>query len=326
MNFIYNLDFVGVPSDFIERIMPKANGSFVKVYLYALNAAVHGRSVSCQDIANALELLESDVMKAFEYLEENGCLKMNGESCSFGEMPETVQTAENEKTEDIPEEDSSGKKAAESVKALMTENETLSEVCQIAQQTLEKTLSDRDLETLYWIYDELGFSPEVILMLLEYCVSREKRSMKYIEKVAISWHENGITTIDAAEKYMNEKNEKNGYYKGLRKLLGIEDRSLSKTEETFINEWRDNYSMSEEMVALAYEYCIIQTGRLSFPYMNSIIKSWFDNNIFTVPDAERDHEDFKKKGKAENDLDVYKDRTGFDYSSIEGVMREKYDG
>ena len=113
MNFIYNLDFVGVPSDFIESIMPKANGSFVKVYLYALNAAVHGRSVSCQDIANALELLESDVMKAFEYLEENGCLKMNGESCSFGEMPETVQTAENEKTEDIPEEDSSGKKAAE---------------------------------------------------------------------------------------------------------------------------------------------------------------------------------------------------------------------
>ena len=97
MNFIYNLDFVGVPSDFIEHIMPKANGSFVKVYLYALNAAVHGRSVSCQEIAEVLELLESDVMKAFEYLEENGCLKMNGESCSFGEMPETVQTAENER-------------------------------------------------------------------------------------------------------------------------------------------------------------------------------------------------------------------------------------
>ena len=81
--------------------------------------------------------------------------------------------------------------------------------------------------------------------------------------------------------------------------------------------------MDENMVALAYEYCIIQISKLSFPYINSIIERWYNKGISTVTEAEKDREDFKASG--EKDLDVYKDNTGFDYDEIEKIMQEKYD-
>lgn len=317
--FIYNFNFVGVPSDFIENVMPKANGAFVKVYLYALNLAAKGQSCDYSKIAEDLELLESDVNKAFEYLSENGCLCVNKNTVVFGDNTSVSDSSYTQKS-DL--ENSSEKR--HKIDFDISQNKDLSDLCQVAQIMLERTLSDRDIETLYWFYDALGFSPEVITMLLEYCVSNEKRNMNYIEKVAIGWHENGINSISSAETYMKEQKEKSGYFYNLRKLFGIDNRNLSKTEERFLKTWREDYKMSEEMVALAYEYCIIQINKLSFPYMNSIIERWHQKGIYTIPDAEKDKEEFKASN-GESGLNVYKEQTDFDYDSLEDIMQKKYD-
>ncbi len=309
--FVYNLNFVGIPSDFIENIMPKANGTFVKVYLYAINAASKGLSLDYSQIASALDLLESDVLKAFEFFEEKGCVSISEEKVTFGTSPKILKTSEN----------NDKKYTNKNVKQLVTEDKKLSDLCLIAQDMLEKTLSDKDIETLYWFYDNLGFTPEVITMLLEYCVSIGKRNMKYIEKVAMGWHENNIITVDAAEKYMKEKKEKNSYFGNMKRLLGIDDRNLSKTEETYLKVWKDEYNMSEDMIALAYEYCIIQINKLSFPYMNSIIERWFKNGITTVADAEKDKENFKNS----KDGSVYTDKSNFDYERLDDMMKNKYE-
>lgn len=308
--FIAKPDFIPVPLKFVEDDMLGANGAYVKVYLYALGLASRGLSKENSDIAKALNLLESDVVNAFEYWSEHNVLKYNQSIVSFTDEP-LVKFEKKKETADVLR--------------IMTENKTLSELCQLAQGILGKTLNDADLETLYWFYDELGFSPEVISMLLEYCVSKNKRNMKYIEKVAIGWHENGITTMNAAETFISDEAEKNSYFYSLRKLFGIDNRNLSKSEESYLKAWRDDYDMSEEMVALAYEYCVMQTNKLSFPYMNSIIKRWYENNITTVPEAEQDRANFRSSNKKkvnEKDFDVYS--SNVDYDEIEKIMNEKY--
>ena len=176
--------------------------------------------------------------------------------------------------------------------------------------------------TLYYFYDELQLSPEVITILLEYCVSNGKKNMNYIEKVAISWNKNGIFTIDAADKFITAEKEKNGYSYKIRKLFGIENRNLSKTEETYLKTWHDKFLMNEDMVELAYEYCIMQTTKLSFPYINSILKRWHELNIHNVADAKKDHEDFKTKNKSQKDLSVYDDNN-INYDELEEIMRDK---
>lgn len=311
--FIAQIDYIPVSTDFIDKKMLNANGAYVKVYLYALSLAYKGISEDTSEIAKKLNLLESDVVNAFEYFEKEEILTINNNYIYFNGQAE----------KNGAEKRSVKKKAPENVSKLMMENKALADLCELSQGILGKTLNNNDLETIYWFYDELGFSPEVIIMLLEYCVSKDKRSMKYIEKVAISWHENGITTINQIENYIQSEKEKNSYFYSLRKLFGITDRNLSKTEEMYLKSWKNEYGMGEEMVALAYEYCILSTNKLSFPYINSIIKDWHEKGIKTIEEAEKDHNNYKSNNFNNQNQTVY--NSGVNHDELEKIMHENYD-
>ena len=286
-SFKLNMDFVPIPKDFIEHTMPSANAAYVMVYLYIMLLASTGRSAETNEIAKKLGLIESDVINAIKYWNEKGIFSGTGD---------TIIIKRSLDEEISPE---AQKKPIDEVSRIIDGNSTLSDLCTIAQEILGKTLGNNDLETLYWFYDQLGFSPEVITMLLEYCVSMNKRNMKYIEKVAITWHENNITTMDDAQNYILGATKSDEFISSLRGLFGITDRNLSKTESLYLKSWRDELDMSADMVGLAYEYCIMATSKLSFPYINTILKRWAEQGIKTIPDAERDHEQYKQNMSAD---------------------------
>lgn len=329
LKFNCNIDYIPVSVDFIENYMPEANGAYVKVYLLALSLAVYGYEMSASSIASQLNLLESDVINAFEYWNKKGALKFDkdSENVSF-----TGNLAKVENNINVPVRQAepvqntsninSSKKNIDQVSSAMTQNKELADLCLLSQEILGKTLTNSEIETLYYFYDELKLSPEVITILLEYCVSKDIKNMNYIEKVAISWNKKGIFTMDAADKFITAEKEKNSYIYKIRKVFGIENRNLSKTEETFLKTWHDKFLMNEDMIELAYEYCIMQTTKLSFPYINSILKRWHELNIHNVADAKKDHEDFKTKNNPQKDLSVYNDNN-INYDELEEIMRDK---
>ncbi|MGN1115290.1 MAG: DnaD domain protein [Candidatus Ornithomonoglobus sp.] len=282
--FKYNIDFVPVPKDFIEHIMPAANPAYVMVYLYILSLGACGKSMDTADIAKKLNFIETDVVNAIKYWKKQGLLAGSDENIIIKKSVDEELSPENDK------------KSIDDIEAAINGNQTLADLCAIAQEILGKTLSNNDIQILYWFYDGLGFSPEVITMLLEYCVSLGKRNMKYIEKVAITWMENKITTMDEAQQYITRASKSDEFTTSLRKLFGITDRNLSKTEALYLDTWRDDYKMSADMVGLAYEYCIMATNKLSFPYINTILKRWNEQGIRTIPEAEKDHEEYKQNG------------------------------
>ena len=285
-NFNANFDFIPVSRDFIENHMPKANGAYVKVYLTALMLGLGGESMSTSEIADKLGLLESDVVNALEYWKKDGALEYDGENVTFAgaaAVKSTTPVPPVHMTRDIAEE--------------MTENKALADLCAIAAEILDRPLKKKDMETLYWFVDDLGLSPEVITMLLEYCVSKDKRSIGFIEKTAIQWHEKGVTTISAADKFIRDQNEMSTYVGALKKLFNFGDRNLTKSEEDSLHKWRDEYGMDENMVGLAYEYCLDAIHILSFPYMDKILSRWKELGITTIEAAEKDHDDFKSGKK-----------------------------
>ncbi len=291
-NFNLKPEYMSVSMDFIENLMPEANPTFVKVYLYALMLASRGEKAESGVISQKLGLLESDVILAMKYWEEKGLLS---------DSPKKVEyTEEKEVKEDI------------------LNNEELKQMLQIAQEVLGKTLSSSDTKTLYWIYDNLKLPIEVILVLLEYCVSINKRNMNYIEQVAVSWSDRGIKTLEEADRFMREQSEKTNSYVSLKKIFGINSRDFTNIELNYLNNWTSIYNMTEEMVALAYEYCILRTNKLSFPYMDKIIENWFENGIHTIADAEADNENFKNKsGKQASDFELLKtDETAEEFEKI----------
>lgn len=315
--FTHKNGFIPVPTAFIKDKLPSSNPTFVKVYLYLLMLANENISMQYSDIANTLGLLESDLMQAVTYWENQGELFRSGDTVSFSSG--TPQGAEILKA---PVADgSSAPRHVQNLAEIIAGNQSLADMYMLSQEILGKTITEKDMETLYWFHTDLGMSPEVILLLLEYCVSKGKNRMSYIEKVAISWNEMGLNNSENVAIYLQSEEQKTGFLYSIRKIMGISDRNLGQMEEKFLFKWHDELGMSEEMIALAYEYCIINTAKLSFPYMDKIITRWHSTGITTVPEAEADNRKFKTSG-APSDQSFLE---GYDHEALEKLSRKQQD-
>lgn len=284
--FSTNNDSILIPVRFIKDKLPGANPTFVKVYVYLLMLACENSEMEYSEIADNLGLLESDLMQAINYWQNQGELIKNNDGIIFGTAPQN--TAPSETNDEKP-------KKVENLAKIISSSKELSDMFMLAQEILGKTIAERDMETIYWFYSDLEMPPVVILQLLEYCVSKGKNRMSYIEKVAVSWNEMGLNTSERVAAYLQSEEQKTGFLYSIRKVMGIADRSLSQIEEKYLTKWHEEFSMSEEMIALAYEYCIIQTAKLSFPYMDKIITRWHSEGIKTITEAEEDNKKFKNR-------------------------------
>ncbi len=317
--FALNNEFIPVSVYFVENCLKDVSGSFLKVYLYALGLAQKGAEVDTETIAGELNMLESDVLQALAYWKNAGMIIEDGGVVEFLPKPQTEELfpvyEQNTHTEPIV----SKKTSYDSVEVAkrISENSSLSEMVQLAQELLAKPLSTQELETLYWLNDDLGFCAEAILLILDYCISMDKRNMRYIEKVAISWHEKGIVTPDQIMENIAQEEEKNTTAYRLRRAMGIADRPLAAPEESYLNKWCDEFMIPEDMIILAYELCLLNTSKLSLPYMDKIIERWHSQGIKTRAEAEADNQKYKQK--ANNSKDIYSDR--FSHTDLEKLTR-----
>lgn len=311
-SFSYKNRAVWVPVSFIKDKLPQANPTFVKVYLYLAMLAAENTEASFGDIANTLGILESDLMQAVMYWENQGILTKTDTSVMFNE----ILSGQSHHAPVSAEPDVSPKKI-ENLADIIKADQSLSDMFMLSQEILGKTITEKDMETLYWFYSDLKMAPEVILLLLEYCVSKGKNRMNYIEKVAVSWNEMGLNNSESVAIYLKSEEQKTGFLYSIRKIMGISDRSLSQIEEKYLFKWHDEFEMSEEMIALAYEYCIIQTAKLSFPYMDKILSRWYSEGIKTIDDAENDNRKFKTRAKPSETAFI----EGYDHDALEKLSR-----
>lgn len=80
------------------------------------------------------------------------------------------------------------------------QNESSRQLILIVEQYIGKPLSVSEAKTIYFISEQLHFSEELIDYLVEYCVGLGKKDFRYIEKVALNWAEEGISTAAQAQK------------------------------------------------------------------------------------------------------------------------------
>lgn len=143
----------------------------------------------------------------------------------------------------------------------LKQNEEIIQILYIAEQYLGKTLSPTESQKLLFFYDGLGLSADLIEYLLEYCVSHNHKSIRYIEKVAIAWAEEGITTVEQASSSNSRYNKE---YFTILKALGITNRNPVETEITLMDTWLKTYCFSMEIIQEACNRTVLQTGQASF--------------------------------------------------------------
>lgn len=167
---------------------------------------------------------------------------------------------------------------------LKNEDPSVAFVLSEAERILGKTFTRSDTESIVWLTSWAGVPPEVLVTVMEYCAGINKRNLRYIQKTALEWLDSGIDNVEAAEERIHILNESKNWEGCVKHALEIYGRSLVSKEKEYAENWRI-YKFSEELIHFAYEKCIEQTAKLSFPYINKILQSWHKKGIKTVEEA-----------------------------------------
>lgn len=319
-------DSTVVSNLFIDEYMKDANDAQLKVYFYLLRMLNADQAISVSGIADKFNHTEKDVIRALKYWEKQQILDLDfdenkalvgihlrdlsaqatpafqhkvlltsgpvqaqntaGNSIISAAVAQPVQTAPQETTPVY-------NKPAYSLDQLreFKEREETSQLLFIAEAYIGKPLTPSEIKTILFFTDVLHFSDDLIDYLLQYCVERGKKDFKYIEKVAVNWAEEGITTPKQAQKFSTR------YDKSVYSIMNSLGRSTAPTakELEFINRWTREYGFSTDIILEACERSSLATDRHRFEYAEGILSSWKNAGIHHKADIQQADATYQKK-------------------------------
>ena len=319
-------DSTVVSNLFIDEYMKDANDAQLKVYFYLLRMLNADQAISVSGIADKFNHTEKDVIRALKYWEKQQILDLDfdenkalvgihlrdlsaqatpasqhnvlltsgpvqpqntaGDSVISAAVAQPVQTAPQETTPVYT-------KPAYSLDQLreFKEREETSQLLFIAEAYIGKPLTPSEIKTILFFTDVLHFSDDLIDYLLQYCVERGKKDFKYIEKVAVNWAEEGITTPKQAQKFSTR------YDKSVYSIMNSLGRSTAPTakELEFINRWTREYGFSTDIILEACERSSLATDRHRFEYAEGILSSWKNAGIHHKADIQQADATYQKK-------------------------------
>ena len=165
----------------------------------------------------------------------------------------------------------------------------------IAEQYLGRLMTNSEMKSLFYISDCLHFSEELIDWLLQYCIGRKnKKDFRYIEKVALNLHQEGIETPEQAERSTGK------YDKITYTIMNELGKSSAPTpkELEFIERWTKEYAFSQDIILEACKRTVLSTDKHRFEYAEGILRSWKNANVHHLSDLTRIDETHQKKAMA----------------------------
>ena len=271
----FKINVTVITNEFIDDYMAAANGEYIKEYLYLMRH--EGEEITIPQIADALNHTESDVARAITYWKNAGVLK-EGISLKPEISPAASETACSGITAE--EQPKSKQKPASSAHRMvyspekisgLAGDEDFSQLLYIAQKYMNKVFTQRECEVFAYLYDGLHMPVELLEFVVEYCVQGGHSSIRYIETVAISWHEKGFRTVDDAKSFALTFT-KDSF--AVMKAFGLNDRKPGDMEKDFIDRWFRAYGFARELVIEACNRTLAATHSPSFQYADKILEGW----------------------------------------------------
>lgn len=182
------------------------------------------------------------------------------------------------------------------VQASMT-NKDLERTIYMAETYIGRPFSTTELNSFCYINDQLHFSSDLLEYLIEYCVTRGKKSVRYIESVAINWYQQGITSVQEA-KEQSTLYSQNVF--PIMKAFGISNRDPGSAELDYIKKW-NSLGLGTDIIIEACSRTLLATHQASFPYANKILEDWKRLGVRNTSDIK--HLDDKHRSTASSSSD-----------------------
>ena len=255
--------FTTVSDIFIDQYMPKANGEFVKVYLYLLRATGSGAGIATiSEIADHFSNTEADIIRALNYWASEGILQVqtgaDGQIMGINLCSLSV----------------SGMQAAQSnIQSAVADNAAQnnlqnSVVNNAAQNSLQNSVVNNAAQNISTA--DIRMQDSVV----------EKLKSQTTDKASSSQKE---YTLDEIKEFRKNPD--------ISELFFIIEtylkHTLSSTDTNMVLYWLDELHFSTDLVEYLVEYCITK-GHSSLRYMNKVALGWADAGIKTVDQAKDD--------------------------------------
>lgn len=176
-------------------------------------------------------------------------------------------------------------------------NEDVEQLLSVTAQYIGKPLAKSEMETILFMYDKLAFSADLIDYLVQHCVERGKKDFRYMEKVALAWHEQGITSPEDAQN-ASRKYDKVVYT--IMKSLGKNTNPAPKELE-YINKWTKEYGFLLDVIQEACDKTVMTTDRNRFAYADGILTKWYQAGVHHKSDIPVADASFKRTKSQNSD-------------------------
>lgn len=279
---------VQLPYWFIMDYMPKALGGYLKVYIYLLAQSTNAKNLHLETVAKELDMLYSELIQALNYWHEQNVLHFKELSDQEFELQFYKIQPPKKETPTLPEvplaktliSQSRPEYRTEEINLYIQNNSCVSQLFKISEQYLGRLLTATDQKILFSLYDWLHMPFDLIEFLIEYCASNNHTAIHYIEKVAITWVDEGIHSVEQAKQKLDLDKR---YFKIL-KALGASKNTITLSEKKCINKWLNEYGLTLEIILEACKRTVMQTHKPSLNYVDSILSAWYNAKVKTLDD------------------------------------------
>ena len=154
-----------------------------------------------------------------------------------------------------------------------------------AEETMKKPLTSSDASLIFSLVDWCGLPSDVVALLMRYG-AENGQSLRQIANMGVKWSDEGITTFEAAEQYIQKQAEKKNTVNRIASRFGIlGTRALSEAEQKAFLKWANELGYGLDMIGLAYEETIRNTGKYTYTYIDKILVKWHEAGYKTPDQA-----------------------------------------
>lgn len=268
--------FTTVSDIFIDQYMPKANGEFVKVYLYLLRATGSGAGIATiSEIADHFSNTEADIVRALNYWASEGILQVQTGAdgqitginlCSLAVSG--MQVAQSNIQSAVADNAAQNNLQNSVVNNAAQNNLQNGVVNNATQNNLQNGVVNNVAQNISTA--DIRMQDSVV----------EKLKNQAPDKPASSQKE---YTLDEIKEFRKNPD--------ISELFFIIEtylkHTLSSTDTNMVLYWLDELHFSTDLVEYLVEYCITK-GHSSLRYMNKVALGWADAGIKTVDQAKDD--------------------------------------
>lgn len=272
-----------IHNTFIEKYMLHANGSYVKVYLYLSKCIQAGEEdLSISSLADQMENTEKDVIRALNYWEKQGLMRLtrgeDGEEILGIDVlnPDETLSAQEESRSFADLSADAGDTTGTSAKRSSSNKDTHS--------SLEAAASDSHSATDVSTDNDAKASEQKPEHSKTTAASKAQTAPPSIS-TAEARSRSGHKTIQVTTEQMNRLAENDDFCWTSNVVESYLGRPVKPKELQLITYLYDTLHFSSELILHLYEYCI-SLGKTSTSYIEKVAIAWDEKQVKTPDDAQ----------------------------------------